>query len=123
MKTVLVVVRSPAERDAIRDAFSRHRRVAVVSALTALSAAQSLVDRPVSVMIAASELSAFEVNDLIELLARVRPGLPLIVLRKRTDEVPVHWARPGVGVMWTPLAKGLLARTVETVIGLTSLAK
>jgi hypothetical protein len=106
------------EREGIREALKPQRSINVVPVLTALSAAHSLANKPASVMIAGSELPTFEVNDLVEMLGRVRPGLPLLVIRKRDDEVPVHWNRPRIGVLWTPVPKATLARTVETVIGL-----
>lgn len=84
-----------------------------------LGEAQRVLAEPgVTLLIAAPEVPTAEVSALLAAKARLRPSLPLLVLRNRQAEEPPGWSRRGVGVLRCPLLPSALRRSVDVVLGL-----
>ncbi len=81
-------------------------------------AVQALRERTVALLIAAPELPAAAVSELLASREKVRPDLPVLVIRNRQAEEPAGWERSGVGVLRRPLLPEALGRSVEVVLGL-----
>jgi len=78
----------------------------------------ALRGQPVSLLIASPEISTRGVNQLVTSLERIRPGIPLLVIRERQAEEPATWSKRGVGILRCPLLPQALGRSVEVVLGL-----
>lgn len=118
LRTVLVVAPPTADGDELLAALAargdlRVRRVAVLA-----EASRELATREVALLIAAPEVSADDVTALVAAKERLRPGLPVLVIRDRQSEEPAGWDRRGVGVLRRPLLPDVLGRSVDVVLGL-----
>ncbi|HSM93770.1 MAG TPA: hypothetical protein VLT47_12880 [Anaeromyxobacteraceae bacterium] len=117
-RPLLVVAPSPTERGELFAGLEARDGFEIVYAGTVGEAVQALRDRPVALLIAAPELPAAEVTALLASKEKVRPALPVLVIRNRQSEEPAGWERPGVGVLRRPLLPEALGRSVEVVLGL-----
>jgi hypothetical protein len=108
-RPVLVVAPSSAERAELFGALEARSDFRVLYAASVDEAVQALRDRSIALLIASSELPA---------KVRLRPALPMLVIRNRQAEEPVGWERSGVGVLRRPLLPEALDRSVDVVLGL-----
>jgi DNA-binding NtrC family response regulator len=92
----------------------------ILFAATTAEAEKALREHAVSVLIASEEVSTDWVNELLEAMEQIRPGLPLLVLRRRQAAEPSSWTERGVGVLRCPLLPEALGRSVDIVLGLRS---
>jgi DNA-binding NtrC family response regulator len=117
-RPLLVVAPPSAERAELFAGLAARDDFRVAWAATVAEAALQLAERPVALLIASPELPAAAVSELIASAERVRPGLPILVIRNRQAEQPAGWERHGVGVLRRPLLPGALDRSVDAVLGL-----
>jgi DNA-binding NtrC family response regulator len=117
-RPLLVVAPSASERGEIFAGLEARDDFSVVYAETVEEAVQALRGRPVALLIAAPELPAASVTELLSTREQVRPALPVLVIRNRQAEEPAGWERQGVGVLRRPLLPEALGRSVEVVLGL-----
>ncbi|MFL5407598.1 MAG: hypothetical protein ACJ79O_17355 [Myxococcales bacterium] len=87
-------------------------------AASSAEAARILKELAVVLLIAAPEVPTIAVNMLLAAKVRLRPELPVLVIRNRQAEEPSAWARRGVGVLRCPLLPAALSRSVDVVLGL-----
>ena len=87
-------------------------------AATVAEATKAIEERSVALLIAAPELPAAAVTELLAARGRSRSGLPVLVIRDRQAEAPAGWERQGVGVLRRPLLPEALDRSVDAVLGL-----
>ncbi|WP_248360256.1 hypothetical protein [Anaeromyxobacter oryzae] len=90
----------------------------VLSAATAAAAAERLREAAVCLLIASPDVATSAVSELLASKERVRPELPVLVIRNRQAEEPEGWIGRGVGVLRCPLVAGALRRSVDVVLGL-----
>lgn len=119
-RPLLVVAPSAAERGELFAGLEARDDFRVLYAGTVGEAVQALRERPVALLIAAPELPAEAVTELLVSKEKVRPALPVLVIRNRQAEEPAGWERHGVGVLRRPLLPEALGRSVEVVLGLKS---
>lgn len=117
-----VLIITPAgreEEDALQELMGR-KDLHIHFAATTSEAEGALREHAVSVLIASEEVSTAWVNELLDAMEQIRPGLPLLVLRRRQAEEPSSWTERGVGVLRSPLLPEALGRSVDVVLGLRS---
>lgn len=118
IRPLLVLAPDDSDRDGLFEELTGRAGFRVEFATTAAAAAQALRERPVALLIAAPDVPAEAVTDLLASKDRLRPGLPVLVVRHRQAAAPASWARHGVGVLRCPLLPSALSRSVEVVLGL-----
>jgi hypothetical protein len=117
-----VLIITPARRveeDVFQELQGR-KDLHILFAATTAEAEKALREHAVSVLIASEEVSTDWVNELLGAMEKIRPGLPLLVLRRRQAEEPSSWTERGVGVLRCPLLPEALGRSVDIVLGLRS---
>jgi hypothetical protein len=117
---LLVVTPGGADRDGLFGELSARADYRVRFAGSAGEASQALGAGPVALLIAAPEIPTAEVSALLATKERLRPGIPVLVIRNRQAEEPPAWARRGVGVLRCPLLPEALSRSVDVVLGLVA---
>lgn len=117
-RPLLVVAPSAADRGDLFAGLEGRDDFQVLYASTVDEAVRTLGERPVALLIAAPELPAATVTELLASKEKVRPALPVLVIRNRQAEEPPGWERHGVGVLRRPLLPEALGRSVEVVLGL-----
>jgi DNA-binding NtrC family response regulator len=117
-RPLLVVAPPSAEREELFGALQARADFRVRYAATVAEAVQTLEEHAVALLIAAPELPADAVTALLAARERVRPALPVLVIRNRQAEEPAAWERQGVGVLRRPLLPEALDRSVDVVLGL-----
>lgn len=117
-RPLLVVAPSSAERGEIFEGLEARADFQVLYAPSVAAAQQPLRDGRVALLIAAPGLSAAAVTELLSTRERLRPALPVLVIRSRQAEEAAGWNRHGVGVLRQPLLADALSRSVDVVLGL-----
>jgi DNA-binding NtrC family response regulator len=118
VRPLLVVAPDDSDRDGLFEELSGRAGFRVEFATTPAAAAQALRDRRVALLIAAPDVPAAAVTDLLASKDRISPDLPVLVIRHRQAAEPAAWARRGVGVLRCPLLPAALSRSVEVVLGM-----
>jgi hypothetical protein len=117
-RKLLVLAPPGTDREGLfRELFARGEFEVRWSA-TAGEAERALAAGQVALLIAAPEVATAEVTQLLASRARLRPELPVLVIRNRQAEEPAGWTRRGVGVLRCPLLPAALSRSVDVVLGL-----
>jgi DNA-binding NtrC family response regulator len=119
-RPLLVVAPALPERSELFGALAARSDFRIVYAATIAEALHVLRDRTVALVIAAPELPAAAVTELLAAKERLRPELPVLIVRNRQAEEPPGWERGGVGVLRRPLLPEALDRSVDVVLGLRS---
>jgi DNA-binding NtrC family response regulator len=114
----LLVVAPGADRDGLFRELAGHGAYEVRFAAGVDAAAEALAAAPVALLIAGPDVITADVSRLLAEADRLRPGLPVLVVRNRQAEEPAAWARRGVGVLRCPLLPEALSRSVGVVLGL-----
>lgn len=118
-KPVLVVAVATAAPVELLDGLASRADLQLLRVGSPAEASRELEQREVSLLIvAAPELPAAAVTELVAAKERLRPGLPVLVIRDRAAEEPAGWSRQGVGVLRRPLLPDVLDRSVDVVLGL-----
>ncbi len=117
-RPLLVLAPPSAERIELFAGLEARSDFRVLYAATVAEAVRELQDRSVALLIAAPEVPAAAVTELLASRERVRPALPVLVIRNRQAEEPAGWERQGVGVLRRPLLPEALDRSVDVVLGL-----
>jgi hypothetical protein len=117
LRTVLVVAPAGADGDDVVAELSgrpdlRVRRAAVADVEAALK------DGAVRLLVAAAGLETSAVTAVLAAKERLRPDLPVLVVRLRRADEPEGWIQRGVGVLRCPLLPAALSRSVDVVLGL-----
>jgi hypothetical protein len=115
---VLVLAQTSAETDELlRECEERHDiwtlRVATVSVGTTV-----LRDARVSLVIVGPEAPAADASALLVEVSRLRPGVPVLVIRSSCAEESASWMSSDVAVLRCPLLPGVLSRSVDVALGL-----
>ena len=117
---LLVVAPGATDRDGLFAELAARADYRVHFAGSASEASLALEAAPVALLVAAPEVPTAEVSALLASKERLRPGIPVLVIRNRQAEEPPAWARRGVGVLRCPLLPEALSRSVDVVLGLAS---
>lgn len=117
-RELLVVAPGGTDPDGLFRELAAHQDYQVGYGATLASADEVLRARPIALLIASPAVSAADVGHLLASRDRLRPGIPVLVLRYRQAEEPSSWARRGVGVLRCPLLPEALSRSVDVVLGL-----
>jgi DNA-binding NtrC family response regulator len=119
-RPLLVVAPALPERSELFGALAARSDFRILYVATIPEALQLLRDRNVALVIAAPELPAAAVTELLASKERLRPELPVLIIRNRQGEEPAGWERAGVGLLRRPLLPEALDRSVDVVLGLRS---
>jgi hypothetical protein len=119
-RPLLVVAPATADRGELFAGLEARGDFRVLYAATVDEALQALRERPVALLIAAPELPAAAVSELLASREEVRPALPVLVIRHRQSEEPPGWERGGVGILRRPLLPDALSRSIDVVLGLAA---
>jgi hypothetical protein len=117
-RALLVVAATGTDRDALFRELSDRGDFLLRYAASSAEAARVLKEAGVVLLIAAPEVPTIAVNMLLAAKGRLRPELPVLVIRNRQAEEPPGWERRGVGVLRCPLLPAALSRSVDVVLGL-----
>ncbi len=117
-RPVLVVTPMGAGREDLFQELQSRADFRILFAANVPDAEIALRGQPVSLLIASPEISTHGVNQLVTSLERIRPGIPLLVIRERQAEEAATWSKRGVGILRCPLLPQALGRSVEVVLGL-----
>ncbi len=117
-RPLLVLAPPTAERAELFAGLEGRSDFRVLYAATVAEAVLQLQEKPVALLIAAPEVPTAAVTELLASKERLRPALPVLVIRNRQSEEPAGWERPGVGVLRRPLLPDALGRSVDVVLGL-----
>jgi len=117
---LLVVAPGGGDRDGLFRELAARPDYRVRFAAGAAEAERALRAGPVALLIAAPEVPTAAVSALLRAKERLRPGIPVLVIRHRQAEEPPAWARRGVGVLRCPLLPEALSRSVDVVLGLVA---
>ncbi len=117
-RTLLLVAPEHGEADHLLEELRGRRDLVVIGASTTADAVERLRERSVCLLIASPDVAASAVTELLASKERVRPELPVLVIRNRRAEELESWAGRGVGVLRCPLVAGALRRSVDVVLGL-----
>lgn len=121
-RALLVVSPGAGDPDGLFQELSARADYLVRFAGSPGAAEGELRDWPVALVIAAPGVSTGDVGVLLAAAHRLRPGIPMLVMRNRQAEEPPAWARRGVGVLRCPLLPEALSRSVDVVLGLAGAA-
>jgi len=87
-------------------------------ALTITAAASTLKASPIEAVVVSPEAPIAWIDELLASIDRIRPGIPVLVVRHRNAEEQPGWRERGVGVLRQPLLPEALARSVNAVLAL-----
>ncbi len=117
-RSLLVVAPGGTDREALFSELAARAGYLLRYAGSVGDASRALAGAPVALLIAAPEIPAAEVTQLLASKDRLQPGVPVLVIRNRQADEPDAWARGGVGVLRCPLLPEALSRSVDVVLGL-----
>jgi hypothetical protein len=117
LRTVLVVAPAGADGDDGVAELSARPDLRVRRAAAA-GVEAALRDGAVRLLVAAPALETSAVTALLAARDRLRPELPVLVVRHRKADEPEGWIQRGVGVLRCPLLPRALSRSVDVVLGL-----
>ncbi len=115
-----MVAPAGTDRDGLFANLEERGEFALRFAASAPEAERALSAGPVVLIVAAPEVPTAEVTRLVASRARLRPDLPMLVIRNRQAEEPRAWSRHGVGVLRCPLLPTALGRSIDVVLGLSA---
>jgi hypothetical protein len=116
--SVLVLARPGAESDELFSDLSEREDLCLLRVANAAAANITLREMPVALVIACPEIPAAAIESVLGELRGVRAGTPVLAIRSRGAAEPAGWRDRGVGVLRMPLLPGVLARSVDVVLGM-----
>jgi hypothetical protein len=119
-RCVLVLAEPFQDSDDLLAELVRRPDLHLLRVVTVEAAAVALRDLEVRLVLACPGTTAGTINTLLDDIARLRPGLPVLALRDRDGEESPSWKARAVGILRTPLAPALLTRTVDLALGFGS---
>jgi len=111
----LLVLGPAADLDEVRRELGSF---ALVTALSTAAAASALRASPIEAAVVSAEVPTAWIDELLAAIDQIRPGIPVLAVRRRNAEEPAEWRTRGVGVLRQPLLPDALARSVSAVLGL-----
>jgi hypothetical protein len=117
---VLLVATASGDGDGLLEGLRGRTDLRILRASTEADALAKLRERAVRLVLASPALDTAAVTALLAARERLRPDLPVLVVRNRQAEEPEGWVERGVGVLRCPLLPGALGRSVDVVLGLRS---
>ena len=90
----------------------------VFVAVTLPSAASALKASPIEAVVVSPEAPVAWIDELLAVIDRNRPGIPVIVVRHRSAEEHAGWRTRGVGVLRQPLVPEALTRSIDAVLAM-----
>ncbi len=116
--SVLVLARPGAETDELFADLSQREDLCLLRVANAAAAGITIREMPVALVIACPEIPAAAIESVLGELRGDRAGTPVIAIRSRGAAEPPGWRDRGVGVLRMPLLPGVLARSVDVVLGM-----
>jgi hypothetical protein len=118
--SVLLLARPGPETDDLFAGLAEREDLCIVRVATAAAANRTLERMPVALVVVCPETPATAIDAV---LARARPGTPVLAIRTRQAPEPAGWSRAGVAVLRVPLLAGVLSRSVDVVLGMNAAPK
>jgi hypothetical protein len=116
--TLLVVAQASPETDELLEPLLERADLCLLRVANVAAAEVALRDVAVSLTIVCPETSADQVTALLDRVALLRPGTPVLAIRARGGEPLPSWKARSVGVLRWPLVPEVLSRTVDVALGL-----
>jgi hypothetical protein len=116
--TVLVFAQPCSEIEDLVDPLHRRADLCLLRVATLAAAEVAFRDVEVSLAIVCPETSAGVVTALLDAVADLRPGMPVLAIRAHSGEPLPSWKARAVGVLRSPVVPDVLSRTVDVALGL-----
>jgi hypothetical protein len=116
--SVLLLARPGAESEEIFADLSQREDLCLIRVANAAAANRTLEEMPVALVVACPEVPAAEIESVLAHLRRARPETPVLAVRARRAQEPPGWGQAGVAVLRMPLLAGVLARSIDVVLGM-----
>jgi hypothetical protein len=113
-----VLARPGAESDELFADLSQREDLCLLRVSNAAAAGITIREMPVALVIACPEIPAAAIESVLAELRGVRAGTPVLAIRSRGAAEPPGWRDRGVGVLRMPLLPGVLAKSVDVVLGM-----
>jgi hypothetical protein len=117
-QTLLVLAQPSPDTDELLAPLLRRPDFCLLRVATLAAAGVALRDVAVSLAIVCPETSTDHVTALLDQVAALRPGTPVLAIRDRQGDPLRSWKARAVGVLWNPVAPEVLSRTVDVALGL-----
>jgi len=117
-RSLLVLAQPSPETDDLLEPLLKRTDVCLLRVATLAAAEVALRDVAVSLAIVCPETSAELVTALLDQVAALRPGTPVLAIRARSGEPLPSWKARTVGVIRCPVVPEVLSRTVDVALGL-----
>jgi hypothetical protein len=90
----------------------------LVRARSTTAAVDGLRASPIEAVVVSPEAPAVWIDEMLAAIDRIRPGVPILAVRRRNAEDNPGWRLRGVGVLRQPLLPEALVRSVNAVLAL-----
>lgn len=117
-RSILALAQPAQETDELLAELGGRRDLHLLRVMTVAAAVVALRDLEIRLVLTCTETAVAAIDELLQQVDRLRPGIPVLALRERAGEVSARWNARGVGVLRAPLLPGVLSRTVDVALGL-----
>jgi hypothetical protein len=90
----------------------------LLRALSTTAAVDGLRASPIEAVVISPEAPTAWIDEMLAAIDRIRPGVPILAVRRRNAEESPGWRLRGVGVLRQPLLPEALIRSVKAVLAL-----
>jgi hypothetical protein len=117
-RSILALAQPAQETDDLLTELAVRPDLHLLRVMTVAAAVVALRDLEIRLVLTCTETAVEAIDELLQQVDRLRPGIPILALRERSGEVSARWKARGVGVLRAPLLPGVLSRTVDVALGL-----
>jgi hypothetical protein len=117
-RSILALAQPAQETDDLLTELAVRPDLHLLRVMTVAAAVVALRDLEIRLVLTCTETAVEDIDELLQQVDRLRPGIPILALRERSGEVSARWKACGVGVLRAPLLPGVLSRTVDVALGL-----
>jgi hypothetical protein len=115
---VLVLAVPGDDSDRLLADLAEREDLCLLRVATAAAATHTIREMPVALVIACPATPAQAIDAVLAHVVAHRRGTPVIAVLDRRAPERAAWVEQGVAVLRTPLAPGVLSRSVDVVLGM-----
>jgi hypothetical protein len=116
--SLLVLAQPSPETDDLLETLVGRSDLALLRVTNLSAAAIALRDVAVRLVLICSESEAATITAVLEKVEQLRPGTPVLALRRRSAEPLPAWKGRPIGLLYGPILPEVLSRTVDVALGL-----